>query len=147
MSRETNKDIIRRYYEDLWNRWDPAVADELISGEIAFRGSLGVTVRGLEGFKGYVRQVRAAFPDFHNAIEDLIAEGDKVVARLTYRGTHRGELFGIAPTGRQVVYTGIAIFRIAGSKIADGWVLGDTWDLRQQLGAVPAVGQDTGKPR
>ncbi|HWU37535.1 MAG TPA: ester cyclase, partial [Candidatus Acidoferrum sp.] len=84
--------------------------------------------------------VRAAFPDFHNTIEELIAEGDKVVARLTYRGTHRGHLFGIVPTGRQVVYSGIAIFRIAGGKIVDGWVIGDTLALMQQLGAVPVMG-------
>ena len=140
MLEETNKDLVRRYYEDLWNRWDLTVAQELISPEIAFRGSLGMTARGLVGFMGYVPAVRAAFPDFHNTIEELIAEGDKVVARLTYRGTHRGHLFGIVPTGRQVVYSGIAIFRIAGGKIVDGWVIGDTLALMQQLGAVPVMG-------
>ncbi len=144
MSREAHKAIIRRYYEDLWNRWDLVIADELIAADIAFRGSLGVTVRGLEGFKRYVAMVRAAFPDFHNAVEDLIAEGDKVGARLTYRGTHAGELFGVFPTGRQVMYSGIAIFRIAGGKIVDGWVHGDTLSLMQQLGAIPATGRASG---
>ena len=137
---ETNKDLVRRYCEDLWNRWDLTVVEELISSEIAFRDSLGMTARGLEGFTGYVAAVRAAFPDFHNTIEEIIAEGDKVVARLTYRGTHQGHLFGIVPTGRQVVYSGIAIFRIAGGKIVDGWVIGDTLALMQQLGAVPVMG-------
>ena len=132
---EQNKALVRRYYDELWNAWNLDVADEIIGADIAFRGSLGLTTKGLEGFKQYVNTVRAAFPDFHNTIEELIAEGDKVVARLTYRGTHRGTLFGIAPTGKRVTYTGVAIFRIAGGKVADGWVMGDTLGLMRQLGA------------
>lgn len=130
-----NKTIIRRYYDDLWNAWNLSVADELIDSEIAFRGSLAITVQGIAGFKEYVSLVRAAFPDFHNAIEELIAEGDKVVARLTYSGTHEGELFGIAPTRKRIEYSGVAIFRIAAGKVVDGWVLGDTLGLMRQLGA------------
>src|SRR3972149_9114158 len=84
MALDENKALVRRYYNQLWNNWDTKVADEIIATDIGFRGSLGVMTRGLEGFKQYVDTVRAAFPDFHNAIEDLIAEGDKVVARLTY---------------------------------------------------------------
>lgn len=140
MTVEENKAIIRRYYNDLWNKWDLAVADELIASDIVFRGSLAVTVQGLDGFKQYVNMVRAAFPDFHNTIEELIAEGDKVVARLAYTGTHKGELFGMAPTGQRVTYSGIAIFRIAEGKVADGWVMGDTLGLMKQLGAFPTPG-------
>jgi predicted ester cyclase len=113
------------------------VADEIISPEIAFRGSLGVRVNGLNAFKRYVQLVRDAFPDFHNTIEEMIVEGDRVAARLTYRGTHRGPLFGIAPAGRAVQYSGVALFRIRAGKIVDGWVLGDTLGLMRQLGAVP----------
>lgn len=136
MTTTTNKELIRRYYEELWNNWNLDVADEIVAEDIAFRGSLSVTVQGRDGFKQYVATVRAAFPDFHNTVEDLIAEGDKVVARLTYRGTHKGTLFGIAPTGKQVTYAGIAIFRIADGKIVDGYVMGDTLGLMQQLGAM-----------
>ncbi len=82
----------------------------------------------------------SAFPDFHYTIEDLIAEEDRVAARLTYRGTHRGDLLGIAPTRKPVAYTGIAVFRLAGGMIVDGWVNGDTLGLMRQLGAVPALG-------
>lgn len=128
-----NKDIIRRYYNELWNKWNLALADELIAPDVAFRGSLAVETQGLEGFKAYVNTVRTAFPDFHNTIEDLIAEGDKVVARLTYNGTHNGELFGIAPTGKRVAYSGVAIFRIVNNKIVNGWVLGDIPSLLKQL--------------
>ena len=135
MSEET-KAIIRRYYEQLWNHWDLAVADELVAPTVRFRGSLGIAVEGLDGFRGYVETVRRAFPDFHNAIQELIAEGDTVVARLRYGGTHRGELFGLPATGRRVVYDGVAIFRLRDGKIAEGWVLGDTFALRQQVGAL-----------
>ena len=124
--------LVCRYYE-MWNRWDFALADELIAEDISFRGSLGVEVRGREGFKDYMRTVCAAFPDFHNHIEELVVEGDKVAVRLTYTGTHRGELFGIRPTGRQVSYAGMAIFRIVEGRIVEGWVLGDVHGLVRQL--------------
>jgi uncharacterized protein len=140
-SLESNKAIIRRYYEELWNAWHVDIADELIAIDVSFLGSLGVKVHGRANFVDYVHLVRRAFPDFHNTIEEIIAEGDKVVVRLTYSGTHRGELFGIGATGRRVTYSGIAIVRIADGKIAEGWVLGDTRGLIEQLQ------RDTGKDR
>ena len=130
-----NKELVRKYYSDLWNKWDPQAAAEIISEDVSFHGSLGLTVKGRDGFQGYVDLVRSAFPDFHNRVDDLIAEGDKVVARLTYTGTHRGALFGIEPTGNKVSYGGVAIFRIAHGQIVDGWVQGDTLGLLRQLGA------------
>jgi steroid delta-isomerase-like uncharacterized protein len=133
MSVAQHKALVRRYYEEFWNRWDFALADDLIGEGIAFRGSLGVKVEGRESFKEYMRTVRRAFPDFHNRIEELIAEGDRVVARLTYTGTHQGELFGVGATGRRVSYAGVAIFRIAGGRIVEGWVLGDLYGLVRQL--------------
>jgi steroid delta-isomerase-like uncharacterized protein len=140
MSIEQNKAIVRRYYEELWNKWNAAIADELIAADINFRGSLGFAVHGIMSFKEYMAMVRGAFPDFHNAIDELIAEGDQVVARMTYSGSHRGELYGLAPTGKQVSYSGIAIFRIKGGKIAMGWVMGDALGLMKQLGAMHAPG-------
>lgn len=133
MSTGANKALVRRYYDELWNRWDLALVDGIIAPDIAFRGSLGVTVEGREGFRTYVRVVRHAFPDFHNTVEECVAEGDRVAARLTYRGTHHGELYGIAPTGRPVTYAGLALFRIAGGMIAEGFVLGDVAGLRRQI--------------
>src|SRR5262245_13167448 len=118
MQPAANKDLVRRYYEALWNRWDFALADELIAESIEFRGSLGTSVHGREGFKEYMRSVRAAFPDFHNRIEELIAENDRVAARLTYTGTHLGEVLGIVPTGRRVSYAGVALFRVVENRIA-----------------------------
>ena len=137
---EENKSLIRRYYADLWNRWDDAVVDEIIAPEIEFRGSLGVTVSGRDGFRGYVAQVRAAFPDFHNQLDELIAEGDTVAARLTYSGTHQGELYGTAPTGKRVEYGGTAFFRISQGQNTSGIVYGDTIGLMRQIGvAAPGI--------
>ena len=133
MQTESYKDLVRRYYEVLWNRWDFNLTDELIAESVIFRGSLGISVERREDFKEYMRTVRAAFPDFHNRIEELIAENDRVVTRLTYTGTHQGEVLGIAPTGRQVSYAGVALFRIVDNRIAEGWVLGDVHGLVQQL--------------
>ena len=136
MSAEENKAIIRRYYEELWNQWNPDLADDLLAPEIAFRGSLAVRTQGIVAFKQYMAMVRKAFPDFSNTIEDLIAEGDKVVARLTHHGTQKGDLlFGIAPTGTRVTYPGISIFRIQDGRIVDVWVIGDTLGLMRQLAA------------
>jgi steroid delta-isomerase-like uncharacterized protein len=133
MLEASSRDLVRRYYEALWNRWDFALADELIAESVVFRGSLGISVQGREGFKEYMRAVHRAFPDFHNRIEELIAENERVAARLTYTGTHQGEVLGIAPTGRQVSYAGMALFRVVDNRIAEGWVLGDVHELVRQL--------------
>ncbi len=134
MSIEANKALVRRYYDELWNRWDLTLADALIAPDITFRGSLGIHVGGRDGFRRYIELVRLAFPDFSNTVEELIAEGDRVVARLTYRGTSSGPIFGAPPTGKAIAYSGIALFRIASGKIAEGWVLGDVLGLLRQLG-------------
>jgi steroid delta-isomerase-like uncharacterized protein len=127
------KSLIRRYYAELWNAWSVTALEELISPNIVFRGSIGTAVKGIEEFKQYVSKIRAAFPDFHNHIEELIGEGEKVVARLRYTGTHRGELFGFSGTGRKVTYQGIAIFQFREGKIVSGYVLGDTESLKHQI--------------
>ena len=137
---DQNKNLIRRYYADLWNRWDDAAVDEIIAPGIKFRGSLGVTVSGRDGFRGYVARVRAAFPDFHNQIDELLAEGDTVAARLTYSATHQGKLYGAAPSGKRVEYVGTAFFRISQGQITRGLVYGDTLGLMRQIGAaVPDI--------
>ncbi|GHO98184.1 hypothetical protein KSF_082320 [Reticulibacter mediterranei] len=136
MSLAANKQLIQQYYGDMWNTWDFAVADEIIHETIDFRGSIGLTVKGRDGFKGYMRTIQTAFPDFHNTIEEMIAEEKKVVAVLTYSGTHHGTLFGVPPTGKRIQYAGTAVFQIEGDQVTRGWVLGDTLGLLQQLGAI-----------
>jgi len=88
---------------------------------------------GIEEFKRYVDKIRAAFPDFHNHIEELIGEGEKVVARLTYTGSHQGELFGFPGTGKKISYQGVGIFQFREGKIVSGFVLGDTENLKRQI--------------
>ena len=132
---DDNRNLIRRFYDELWNPWNFAKAEEILAPEIIFRGTLGSETRGREGFCNYMRQVQRAFPDFHNAVEEMIAERDRVVVRALYSGTHRGEIFGVAPTGKKIAYSGAAFFRIAEGKVAEGWVLGDLLSLLRQLGA------------
>lgn len=127
--------IVERFYYDMWNRFDKTLIHGLLTEDIVFRGSLGHRVRGQEEFGRYVDLVQAAFPDFVNHIEDIVTEGDRSFARLTYSGTHRGELFGIAPTGRRVEYAGAALFRFRDHRIAELWVLGDVHGLLRQLTA------------
>ena len=105
---EVNRSVIERFYNELWNGWSLAVADKIVSENLRFRGSLGSTLEGLEGFKDYVRTVRDAFPDWHNRIDELIVCGDRVVTRMTWSGTHRGTLLGVEPTGKRVEYVGTA---------------------------------------
>lgn len=136
---EQNKKIVRRTFEEIWNRGNLAVIEERFSRDYA--GHSTNNVRGQEGAKQFATEMRSAFPDFHYTVEDEIAEGDKVVHRWTLRGTHQGTFQGIPPTGRQVTITGISIRRIAGGKLVEGWTNADLLGLLQQLGAVPERAQ------
>jgi len=141
MSVEANKAIARRYFEELLNKGTLAVADEILATNIIVHSSLPTIIHGVENVKQSMAGFRAAFPDQHFTIEDEISEGDKVVFRYVYRGTHQGEFQGIAPTGKQVAVAGIAIYQITGGRIEEVWVASDSLGLMQQLGAVPAPGQ------
>ena len=139
MSTEENKAKIRRVYEECINTGNMAVIDELYSPEHKLYTSSD-TIHGSEGFKQFVMMYRTAFPDLHFIIDDLLAEGDKVVSRYTAHGTHRGSLQGIAPTGKQVTVTGIAINRIANGKVVESWLNFDALGMLQQLGVIPRIG-------
>jgi steroid delta-isomerase-like uncharacterized protein len=132
---ERNKDIVRRFFDEMWNPWNFAKVDEILAPEIVFKGTLGNELTGRDAFRTYMRKVHSAFPDFHNAIIEITAEDDRVVARTFYCGTHRGEIFGLAPTGKQISYAGAAFFRIKDGQVVEGWVLGDLPGLLRQLGA------------
>jgi steroid delta-isomerase-like uncharacterized protein len=134
--RELLEARIRRFYDELWNAWRLDLAEELLSPELEFRGSLGNDVRGRDGFIAYAQAVRAAFPDFHNDVRELVIDGSRAAARLEYTGTHRGPIFGAAPTGKRITYRGAAFFSFdEQARIARGWVLGDLVNLLKQLGA------------
>lgn len=115
-----------------------AVVDELIATNyIDHDKRPDLVARDPESFKQVVTMLLTAFPDLRVTIEDQIAEGDKVASRFTMRGTHKGEFMGIAPTGRQVTFTGIGIRRIAGGKLVEIWMNMDDLGMMQQLGVVP----------
>ena len=125
--------LICRFYDDLWNRFDKTVFPAILHPDIHFRGSLGQTKVGFDEFGDYVDYIQAFAPDFHNEVLATLAEGNQTFARLSYTGTHQGEVFGIAPTGRRFRYAGAAVFTSADDLIRDVWVLGDIHGLIRQL--------------
>jgi len=131
--------LVQREME-MFNTGDLAIADE-IYGEnyVGHDPAKPEPVRGIEGAKEEVAGYRAAFSDLALTIDHQVADGDFVVTRWTARGTHDGELFGIAPTGSSVTTSGISIVRVAGGKIAEDHTQWDALGLMQQVGAIPAM--------
>lgn len=128
------EELVRRFYAEAWNRRADSVVDEILAPDFEFRGSLGDQVRGRDGWRGYRDGIRAAVPDFHNEIVELVAAGDRAAARLRYSGHHRGVLLGVPGDGRRIEYAGAAFFTASGGLLVSAWVLGDLDSLRAQLG-------------
>ena len=136
---EQNKAQVRRVFEEIYNRGDLAVVDEVAASDLIIHAS-SQDIHGREGAKQYVAALRAGFPDLHFTIEDQIAEGDMVVTRWTARGTHTGEFQGIRPTGTaKFSLAGADIDRIVGGKTVECWAHVDELGLMQQLGVVAAA--------
>ena len=135
---ESNKTLLRRDAEEVWNQGNLDAVDELFATDVILHAAPPGVPPGAKGVKQLIAGYRAALPDFHLTIEDLIAEGDRVVNRWSMTGTHNGELMGIPPTGKKVTSTGISIVRIADGKIAEVWGASDQLGLMQQLGAIPS---------
>jgi steroid delta-isomerase-like uncharacterized protein len=112
--------------------------DELVESEAEIRTPLPIGATGARALKEVFMRLHRAYPDLHITIEDLIAEGDKVVSRNSVTGTHRGEYMGIAPTGKSVTYDEIFIFRFLNGRIAETWGVVDVLSQLRQLGAIPA---------
>ena len=130
MSAQENKDLVRREQEELWNHTgDLDAAQELFAAEQA------------EAAKQEAADFRQGFPDVVSTIEDLIAEGDKVVAHWRSRATHQGNYMGIPPTGNRIEFTGISFYRIEEGKIAEEWSVEDEYGLMAQIGAVAETEQ------
>ena len=142
MSAEESKALARRYVEEIWDKGNLDLIDELFTTDFVRHGPPVIEgeVHGPEGLKGLVSTYHTGFPDFKVDIEELIAEGDRVVTRWTVRGTHEGELMGNAPTGNRATFTGFLVDRISGDKIEEEWVDYDTLRVMQQIGAVPQQG-------
>jgi steroid delta-isomerase-like uncharacterized protein len=137
---EGNKNLVRRLFEEVWNKGNLQVTDDLLTPNYAHHDSSTPDLgRGPEGEKKRATLYRTAFPDLQLTVEDIIAEGETVVARWSCRGTHKGDLNGIAPTGKRVNITGISIARFTNGKMSEGFVNWDALSLMQQLGVVPEL--------
>ena len=130
-----NKALVRRWFEEVWNRGRTAAIDEMLSGHGVVHG-LGADVHGSEEFKRFHAAYCNAFPDIAIQIDGIIAEGDIVAARWSGTGTHRGDGLGFAATGRQVHFSGMAFVRIEQGKIVEGWNNFDQLGMLQQIGLV-----------
>jgi steroid delta-isomerase-like uncharacterized protein len=137
VSAEENKALVRRFVEEFWNEGNTATADELMAIDAEIHMPTGEVVN-LEELKSFAATWRGSFPDWHSTFEELIAEGDRVAERWTGRGTHRGELQGIAPTGKRVEAPGSVFYRIVGGKIVEFRGQLDLMSLMQQLGVIPS---------
>ena len=139
---EQNKTAVRRLFDEVWNKGNQVVVDELLAQNYTHHDpSTPDLGQGPQSEKRRVTLYRNAFPDLRFTIEDLIAEGDRVVARYTARGTHKGNLNEIAATGKQINVTGVTTCRFENGKITEGFVNWDALGMMQQLGVVAETGK------
>jgi steroid delta-isomerase-like uncharacterized protein len=134
MSVEENKALVRRFF-DAFGRNDFAALEAVTSQDVVYHTAPPGLSAGIEGYRELMAMYVSAFPDVQIIVDDMIAEGDKVVTRFTSRGTHRGEFMGIAPMGSQVTIGGISIIRVAGNKVTEEWDQLDMLGGLEQLGA------------
>lgn len=134
---------VRRVVEEVINKGDLRVADQVVADGYTYNEPTAGMVKGRDGYKQLITIYRNAFPDLRLVIDDQVDGGDKVVTRWTATGTHRGELFGMAPTGRTVVVTGILVTRFERGKIVEEWESYDVFGMLQQLGAAQPLTKAT----
>lgn len=127
--------LVERFYGDIWNRRDFPVAEEILSSNFRFRGSLGSETIGIPAFLAYVDAVHAALDNYRCTIEELVADDRRASARMIFSGRHRAPLLGVQATGRDVSWAGAAFFTIRANRIESLWVLGDIAGLKAKLGA------------
>ena len=127
------KEVVDQFVEKFWNEGDFESARELLTNDVIVHAPAD----GMEGLQGLASTLRAALPDWHSSVEEMVVEGDTVVERWTARGTHKGELFGSAATGRRVEIPGVVFYRFRGGKIAEFRGFPDQYALMQQLGLLP----------
>ena len=139
MATEENKALISRFVEELFNQGNISLANELLAPDFVEREQIPPGVPdGREGVKSLTSMLRSAFPDFKATIEDMVAEGDKVVVRMIWSGTHKGEFMGIPASGKSVSIGVIDIIRVNKGKLVEHWGQMDSMGMMQQLGVMPA---------
>ena len=134
---EENKRIARRIFEEVMNRGDFAVADQLVLDCYRHHPAPPGLPAGVDGFCAITRMYRTGFPDLQTVVEDAIGEGDRVAVRFSGTGTHGGEFMGIVPTGRKIRATGMAWFRFEDGRVAEEWSELNTLEILLEIGALP----------
>ena len=130
-----NEALVRRYVEEVYDQRKLGVVDEIFAADFALHDpDLPGAASGPEGIKRIVEAFLGGFPDLRVTLDDELSSGDKVVTRWTARGTHRGELMGIAPSGNRIEVTALGIWRVSGGKIAEAWLVFDALGMMRQLG-------------
>jgi steroid delta-isomerase-like uncharacterized protein len=137
MSTEDNKTLVHRFYDE--GVHNPALFDELLAPTYVLHLPGSPPISGIEQAKQLMVAYTSAFPDLQLSTEDMVAEGDMVAIRNTWRGTHQGAFQGLSPTGKHVTFSGSDFFRFVDGKIAEQWADLDSLGLMQQLGGIPAV--------
>ena len=144
---EQNKAVVRRFLEAI-TKQDMAALGQVVDANIVIHSPPGMpTLRGLDALKQALFGFSSGALDLRATVEDALAEGDKVAARITLRGTHKGDFFGVPATGKQFTLTECNIYKIAGGKIVEEWPQADMLGVMQQLGAIPAPAQAGASPR
>ena len=136
---DRNKIVARRYLEDFWNGDDPAMIAVIAVADVIGHPTSGETLQGRDLLVQRHAGLRRIYDDPHFAVEDLIAEGDKVLLRWSFTGKHVGPIMGVAPTGKQIRVGGMNLFQFVDGKIVEFWVNADDLGELQQLGAVPTT--------
>jgi steroid delta-isomerase-like uncharacterized protein len=134
---EESKNVVRRFIEDGLNKADADVIAEVRSPDIVWHAGVLGEARGVDDLVSKISWIHESFPDLHVTIEDLIAEGDRVVARATVTGTHSGPVLGVPATGKRVMWSAIVMYRVEDGKIAEQWLMEDWASVLQQVGALP----------
>lgn len=140
MSAETNREVVRRFFEQA-SIGTLEGLDAVVDPDIQFHSSFAGEVVGRDGFRQVLLGLLTAFPDHHVSIEDMLVDGDKVTVRHTHHGTHQGPFGAIPPTGKTIAVPGIEILRVKAGRIVEFWHLDDFLGLLQQLGVVPSLAE------
>jgi steroid delta-isomerase-like uncharacterized protein len=145
MSVEENRTLIHRFVEEVFNRGNLDVVEEIYAPiYVGHTAGLPEQTLGPEGVKEFVELYRSAFPDIRTTIEDIVTVGDKLAYRWTAVGTHQGEFLGVAPSNNAVEITGTTMERIEGGKIVETYNNFDQLGMMRQIGAMPAPEQSEG---
>ena len=148
MSRaDEHRELFSRWFEELWNKKNYSITQELVDPEFTAHGAGGQDIKqGPNGVAEMVQVWHKAFPDGRMSMDDILTENDLSVIRMTFRGTHMGDFYGVPPSGKRIEVTSIGIDRVVNGKIAEGWGELNMLGMMQQMGAIPAPNQPALQP-